>query len=85
MTQEPLLIQDPENHTLFSGTYLPHPSRPRPNQGVPAPPPPPAEGWESWLVGYRSKDFFLPDLFWYKIFLEMRIPDEFKVSSTAKS
>ena len=33
MTQEPLLIQDPENHTLFSGTYLPHPSRP--NQGVP--------------------------------------------------
>ena len=33
MTQDPLLIQDPENHTLFSGTYLPHPSRP--NQGVP--------------------------------------------------
>ena len=40
MTQDPLLIQDPENHTLFSGTYLPHPSRPRPNLGVPAPPPP---------------------------------------------
>ena len=33
MTQEPLLIQDPENHTLFSGTY---PSRPNP--GVPPPP-----------------------------------------------
>ena len=33
MTQEPFLIQDPENHTLFSGTY---PSRP--NQGVPPAP-----------------------------------------------